>query len=230
MIIKVIRKIVRTVSRLTLILFVLFVVAVAAFVWSFVNYQNTKSQLDSLQNGQAIPQKQLDKITRNVAKHMIVPEGTPGVVVVKDITALASQAFFKNAQNGDVVLVYPEQAIIYSPKRDIIVNVGPVVNQGGQEASTQPVSQSADTRVEVRNGSSVAGRASTVGDEIESLAGYAVATTTNAKDKAYTETIIVNLKGKDVSALETKFKVQAVTALPVGEPASSADVVVILGN
>lgn len=232
MIFKAIRKIVRAVSRLTIILFVLFVVAVVAFIWSFVNYQNTKSELMNLQNGQALSEKQLNKITRSVAKHMVLPEGKPNVVIVKDITGLSGQAFFKNAQNGDVVLIYPEQAIIYSPDRNIIVNVGPVINQEGQGAAPQSAApaQTTEVSVEVRNGSTVAGRASTVGNEIENLVGYSVGTTTNAKDKNYTETIVVNLKGKDVTALETKFKTQAVTTLPAGEASSSADVVVILGN
>lgn len=235
MIFKAFRKTLRVLSRFTVLLVVLFIAAVAAFVWSFTNYQNTKSQLTSLQNGQPIPEKQLNKITNDVARHMILPEGAPTVVVVKDAAALADQAFFKNAQNGDIVLIYPEQAIIYSPERGVIVNVGPVVNQNGdvageQNAATAQQTQTGDVSVEVRNGSTVAGRASTVGDEIDSLAGYAVTTTTNAKNKAYAETVIVNLKGRDVAALETKFGVKAVTAMPAGEAASLADVVVILGN
>ncbi len=228
------RKHLRTVSPLTLILFVLFIIAVAACAWSFVHYRNAKMQLVNLQNGQALSERQLAKVTRSVQRHMIVPEGKPSVMIVKDPTALAQQAFFRNVRAGDVVLVYKEQAVIYSPDRDVIVNVGPVINPDAQQNSTTQSREDSltakDVTVEVRNGSSVAGRASTIGDEIENLAGFTVATTTNAKDRAYTGTIIVNQKGKDVSVLETKFGVRAVTALPAGEPASSADVVVILGN
>jgi hypothetical protein len=42
--------------------------------------------------------------------------------------------------------------------------------------------------------------------------------------------VIVNLTGRDVSNLEERFHTKAVTELPVGEPASSADVVLILGK
>lgn len=226
MIFKAIRKTLRVLSRFTVVLVILFIVAVAAFIWSFINYQNAKTQLSSLQNGQVLTEKQVARITKSVAKHMILPEGTPSIIVVRDVTQLANQAFFRNAQNEDVVLLYPEQAIIYSQKRDIVVNVGPVINQG----ATQTQQAQTDISVEVRNGSTIAGRASTVGDEIESLVGYSVTTTTNAKDKKYTDTVIANLKGRDVSALEAKFGVKAVTSLPAGESVSSADVVVILGN
>ncbi|MCU0660002.1 MAG: hypothetical protein MUD00_00045 [Candidatus Pacebacteria bacterium] len=41
---------------------------------------------------------------------------------------LYSKHFFKGAQKGDKLVVFPTtgKAIIYSPERDIIVNVGPV--------------------------------------------------------------------------------------------------------
>lgn len=230
MILKLIRKILRMLSRFTVVLFILFIAAVAAFVWSYMNYQKAKSQLNS-QGTQQLSEREVTRLTRSVSKHIVLPEGTPTIAVIKDITALASQSFFKNAQNGDVILVYPEQAIIYSPQRDMLVNVGPVIKDPNAPATpnnTEAVS--ADTSVEVRNGSTTAGRAGTIGDEIEALDGFAVSTTTNAKDKKYAKTIIVNLGNKDVIALESKFGVKAVTALPNGESTSKADVVVILGN
>lgn len=231
---KTIRKTVRFLSRFTVLLAFLFLLALAAFAWSFWHYQNAKDQLMSLQNGQSLSQRQLDQIMRGVSKHMFLPEGDPTIVVVKDATALTGQAFFKNAQTGDVVLVYPEQAIIYSPERHKIVNVGPVINNG--QPSTQPNTvsevgmQPTDTIVEVRNGSAIAGKASAIGNEINAIDGFHVTSTTNAKDKLYAQTVIVNLKGKDVSLLESKFGVTAVATLPIGEAPSTTDVVVILGN
>jgi len=229
MIIKLIRKILRLLSRFTIVLFVLFIAAVAAFIWSYMNYQKTKVQLGG--QDQAMSQQQVNRIMRAVGNLMILPEGEPTIAVIKDITALANQPFFKNAQNGDVVVVYPNQAIIYSPKRHVLVNVGPVINnQTATPASTETSVEQKDISVEVRNGSNTAGRAGTVGDEIDAIDGYTVSSTTNAKNKNYQATVVVNLKGKDVSALESKFGVTAITVLPIGEAPSSADVVVILGN
>lgn len=229
MIIKLVRKILQILSRFTVVLFVLFVAAVAAFVWSYMNYQKAKDQLHA-QGAQALSQQEVRHIVRSVGKLIMLPEGEPTIAVIKDVTALQQQPFFKNAQNGDVVLVYKEQAIIYSPKRGIVVNVGPVVKDQNTTSTPSEVAAPVETSVEVRNGSTIVGKATNVGDEIDALDGFKVATTTNAKNKDYAKTIIVNLKAKDVSALESKFGVTAVTALPVGEASSTADVVVILGN
>lgn len=230
MIINLVRKILRLLSRFTVVLFILFVVAVVAFVWSYMNYQKAKTQLNA-QGGQQMSQQDINRVTRSVAKLIVLPEGDPTVAVIQDVSALANQPFFKNAQNGDIVLVYPNQAIIYSAKRHVLVNVGPVVNNNPDAtADSATAVESKDSVVEIRNGSNTAGKAGTVGDEIDALAGYSVASTTNAKNKEYASTVIVNLKNKDVSALETKFGVKAVTAMPAGEATSQADIVVILGN
>lgn len=232
MILNFVRKIFRLLSRFTVVLFILFIAAAAAFAWSFMNYQKAKVQLDAqdAQGAQQMSQQQVNRITNSVAKLIVLPEGTPTVAIIQDITALASQPFFQNAQNGDIVLVYPTQAIIYSPKRHVLVNVGPVINNQDGAAAGQSEVSAKDSMVEIRNGSSTAGRAGTVGDEIDSLEGFSVASTTNAKNKDYASTVIVNLKNKDVTALEAKFGVKAVSALPSGEAASQADIVVILGN
>jgi galactose mutarotase-like enzyme len=67
-----------------------------------------------------------------VSKHMLLPTGeNPTIFEIKDPATLASQqVFFANAQQGDQLLVFSQagKAVIYSPSRDIIVNVGPITN------------------------------------------------------------------------------------------------------
>lgn len=228
MIIKLIRKILRLLSRFTVILFVLFIAAAAAFVWSYVSYQKAKSELNA--QGQTLSQREVDRLIHSVGKHLLLPQEAPTVAVIKDVTALSSQPFFKNAQNGDAVLVYKDQAIIYRPQTGMIINVGPIIKDPNAPTTVTAAPVNTDTTVEVRNGSKEVGKAASVGDEIDALDGFKVATTTNAKNKDYAKTIVVNLKGKDVSALESKLGVTAVTSLPNGETSSTADIVVILGN
>jgi hypothetical protein len=60
---------------------------------------------------------------------MVVPTGKPSVFTIEDPKILSSQqAFFAQAEKGDSLIVYAQEgkAIIYSKKRNIIVNVGPV--------------------------------------------------------------------------------------------------------
>ena len=70
------------------------------------------------------------RLVKEVRKVMILPEtDVPAVFDIQDPVLLTSQqAFFAGAEKGDKLLVYPQlgKAIIYSPSRHIIVNVGPV--------------------------------------------------------------------------------------------------------
>ena len=72
---------------------------------------------------------QSDLISK-VSKLVILPTGEdPAVATINDAASLIKeQVFYKNAINGDIVLVYQKaaKAIVYSPSRNIIVNVGPV--------------------------------------------------------------------------------------------------------
>lgn len=80
-------------------------------------------------------QQEVQKTLAAVGRHIIVPkDDTPLIAKVTNAATLASQQpFFANAQNGDELLVFPKtsQAILYSPSRDIIVNVGPIQYPGG---------------------------------------------------------------------------------------------------
>ena len=73
-------------------------------------------------------------LIEHVSRHMILPVGeVPTIFEIKDPETLArQQQFFSSAQKGDELLIYPKasKAIIYSPSKDIIVNVGPVTNDG----------------------------------------------------------------------------------------------------
>ena len=74
--------------------------------------------------------KKIQEILEKVSKLMILPEGeTPAFATITDAATLSKeQAFYRDSENGDIVLVYKEalKAIIYRPGKEIIVNVGPV--------------------------------------------------------------------------------------------------------
>jgi hypothetical protein len=58
---------------------------------------------------------------------------------------------------------------------------------------------------------------------------YQISKIGNASRDDYSQTYIVNLSSKSVAALEEKFKVKAVAAVPSGESTSTAEVLIILG-
>lgn len=74
--------------------------------------------------------EQTKTLIAQVKKHMVIPDEEPVVATVTDASLLVKeQKFFEGAENGDMLLVFPKaaKAIIYSSKRDLVVNVGPLI-------------------------------------------------------------------------------------------------------
>jgi hypothetical protein len=229
-------------SRFPIIALVgLLIISLGAFTWAFVNYKNAQKTIARLSDPtaqQAVAEEEVQKYVEKVGKLMVLSsEEKPLLATVQDAENLKKeQAFFKDAQNGDIVLIYQDKAILYSETQDKIVNVGPVYIQDkdGQSAPVEQVATDAARAqglvvVEVRNGTATTGLARTVGNQF-ATSTYAVSSVGDAAKKDYATTVIVNSSGKNVTALEQQFGVTAVTALPEGEAASTADVLVILGT
>ena len=68
------------------------------------------------------------EIIEKVRKHMEIPtDPEPTVATIVDINALKSKNdFYKNAKNGDNLIVTPARAILYDPDKDVIIDVVPV--------------------------------------------------------------------------------------------------------
>lgn len=217
---------------LALVFVLLFIVMAAGFVWSFLNYKEAQKQILYLSSPEAreeLSKKEIEETVAKVKKHIILPEEEPVVATIIDADSLKQQqAFYKDAVNGDKLLIYKEKAIIYNPTSDVLVNVGPVNIRTQAEPTAEEMA--AAITVDMRNGSEKAGAARDLGDQIGANNGFQVLSVENAANTDYTGITLVNLTGKDVSALEQAFGVTASTALPEGEVASTADVVIIVGN
>lgn len=91
-------------------------------VYKLSKFENAKSDL--LKGGTPNNPQQ---IIEAVSRHILLPTSTPQIAAVQDANKLSnSQAFFKDALNGDVVLVYETTIIIYRPSKDIVVAVGDI--------------------------------------------------------------------------------------------------------
>jgi hypothetical protein len=92
---------------------------------------------------QQLAEQQTRSITDQVAKIMLLPEGTPQVATVSDVDSLKkTQPFFNNAQNGDNVLIYKDEAILYRASTQKIINVAPITRD--QSQSQLPPAQTAE--------------------------------------------------------------------------------------
>ncbi len=88
---------------------------------------------------QKIAADETNKIISKVSKLILLPEETPQIVVVQDVEKLRPlQPFFKDAENGDYVLVYQNLALIYSPTKNKLINVGPVTREEEKAPAKAP--------------------------------------------------------------------------------------------
>ncbi|MDP2692608.1 MAG: LytR C-terminal domain-containing protein [bacterium] len=229
------------------LIILLFLAVVAAFAWYFMKYREAQKQvnfLSSMEGRQEVDKMEIEKVVSAVGKLILLSETEmPTIATIEDAAALATeQAFFSKAQNGDKILIYSDRAIIYSVERNLLVNVGPVFfnndNAEGQTVEQEeptPVQPEKKVKVEpvsldIRNGSKVQGVAQNLAGELSAQGVYSLVNVSNASNTDYPKTVLVNLGTGDVSALEERFGVVAVSVLPEGEAVSTASVVIIMGN
>lgn len=119
-------------EKILKIIIVCCIVATLVIV-AYLNKKDIAIQFSKLRENVFPSTKSDEKINDEVAallaqvgKLMILPEGEiPAVATVSDIDALVGQPFFKDAEVGDVVIIYSkaEKAILYNPREQKIVNV-----------------------------------------------------------------------------------------------------------
>lgn len=99
------------------------VLAIAFGVYVYANLQKVKEP----DYQQKVVEQQTQDIINEVGRIYMLPVGTPQIAVVSNPDELKkSQPFFEKALNGDQVLVYESEAILYRPSTKQIVNIGPV--------------------------------------------------------------------------------------------------------
>jgi LytR cell envelope-related transcriptional attenuator len=219
---------------------VLVIVGIGLF---YFNYQKNQ-QLQS--NPTLTAQNEQQTLIAKVGQLMELPTGEqPTIATVSDITKLQSQPFFKNAKNGDIVLIYTKakEAILYDPESNKIVQVGPInvspkntanaasntaVAGASTKAKPQPVT------VAIYNGTTVAGLAKKTEQVLaQKMPNATVVAETNASSSAYTQTKVIDLTGNNTAAVQQLATILkgTVTSLPAGEKRpANADILVILGS
>jgi hypothetical protein len=178
-----------------------------------------------------------------VGKHIVINTSEqPTVATVLDADTLRTQvpAFYRDAQNGDRVLVWSDKAVLYSPSRDILLAVLPVsMSSVSSTAIVNPVAGSTSASstaeratIEVRNGTPTAGLGRSLADKLKA-AGFTVLSPTQAKANNYPTTIIIKANKKPfpqtLSALQAATNAQVVDE-PSIEGQIKGDFLVIVGS
>lgn len=114
------------------LLIVAFAAAVLVGVYYFVQYQR-------LRNDPTLEaRREAEQVVKELSRLMIVPdEPAPILATVSDRDQLQDQPFFRNAQNGDQVVIFPAsmRAVLYRPSEKRIVDIAPLM----ADAPPQPV-------------------------------------------------------------------------------------------
>lgn len=119
-----------------IMLLLIVIMALALGVTSFL-YLKEK---DKVNNPEKITEEEAKKIKEDVSKLILLPDDEPTIATIFDVEEAknTNQEFYKNAQNGDVLLVFSETAMLYRPKDDKLIKVSPVV----EENATQDTQES----------------------------------------------------------------------------------------
>ncbi|MBU0546315.1 LytR C-terminal domain-containing protein [Patescibacteria group bacterium] len=228
-------------SLIIFALLILFLIAVAGFAWSYNGYVQTRKELALLSDPNAkeeVSKKETEQLVESLKKLVVLPEDeTPTVATITDAAAMAKeQPFYKDAHNGDKLLVYMQarKAYIYDPNRNILVNIGPIYIDDQAQAPSTSTPEAKMLNVEVRNGSNTPGKGTLLAIELKKDPNITVLSASNADNKDYQGILIVDLSGGakagEISALADSLEAKVVSVVPSGERASSAEVLVIAGN
>ena len=172
----------KTTYKLLLGLVVVALIAAGGW-WAF----NTQSS-DDLSNlsanaGEKLTDSQVQAVISRVSKFMVVSsDEKPSVVVLRNVAELAAQQpFYRDAKDGDVLIVYSSRAIVYDAKENKLVSVSPIQQNTATPVPTVVASGSAQltpspsgtppapekVTIEVRNGTSTAGLAGKMASDLK---------------------------------------------------------------
>lgn len=125
---------------------VLNIILILAVVALGYGYYTKKKELDTIKDPAAqaeVARKEAETVAAQAGKIVLLPEGEeiPEVLTINDAAlAIKEQPNLAGVVTGDKIILYVKsgKAIVYSPSRNIIVNILPVVLQRpqGQAAGT----------------------------------------------------------------------------------------------
>lgn len=190
-------------------------------------YSKTKALLS---DSSTANKAESEEIINKLKKLMLLPsDEQPSIATVLDVEKLKDQPFFAKAENGDKVIVYTESqiAILYSPGKNLIVNVAPISTQDESQTQTGSI------KVALLNGTATVGLTHTAENKLKSqFSGIEVVSKTNAAKADYQKSIIIDLTGTNNSIVSSIASIidADVAQLPEGETApTGTDVLIIIG-
>ncbi len=122
---------------LVLIIFVALALASVAayFGYSYVTELSKHGSQQSVQGAQTDNQKVAEtpeELTAEITKFIVLPNEVPEVATISNVELLKGQDFFKDAQNGDAVLIFKDagRGLLYRPSAHKIIEYTKITFNG----------------------------------------------------------------------------------------------------
>ncbi len=187
--------------------------------------------------------EEIDRLVREISAKTDLPQGeTPTLATVTNRDRLDGQVFFREAQNGDKILIYPRsgEAILYRPSTRKILGMTEIdIEKWSSEkaASSEPEAVSADAPVQLAvalyNGTSDPTALDGVDKAItEKFPTLTVGSRQVAARRDHTGITVVDLTGKnaDIVAFLAEALGGTVSRTLEGETNVGDDILVIVGK
>lgn len=211
----------------------------------FVHASNQKTdgsiEASQLQVREGVDPKEVEQVIKRVRELVVTnDQELPAVATIEDVSVLRPQnpVLYRDAQNGDRVLLWQDLIVVFSSTRQRVLAVMPIIGSGAPTANAQPAEQAQNTPVpetptiEVRNGTPTAGLARVLSDQLKSM-GFTVLAPTDAQNKGYVKTKIwVSTDKPFPETLKRLLEVtggEVVNTLP-SEGSTQADILIIVGK
>lgn len=114
-------------------------VGLAAVAFLAIGYMQTRSELVKISKSTKSGQNETAALVSEIGQYMQLPEESPTIATVNDVAKLSGQEFFKNARNGDKVLIFAEsgRALLYRPSEHKVIEYSKV-DLSNTTQSSQP--------------------------------------------------------------------------------------------
>lgn len=131
----------RKLKKGNLIILLLIIVFISASIFAYLRFDKLNSELNeykALSNSGEIEQEMVRQVLDKVGELILLPDETPTVAAITNTSGLkkGNPSFYKNAIDGDILIIFTDKAILYRESDNIIVNVAPVFIEPSQDVNT----------------------------------------------------------------------------------------------
>ncbi len=218
-----------------LLLLCILVVAITSGVFIYLRKHPTLLGASSLPKEEPRETRtELSLILADIRKVMLLTESeTPTLATVTEAEKMKTQSFFKNAENGDKVIIYvaSHKAILWRPSTKMIIEVGTVSKDNSTATTDAPPRVDLEKKVAIR--ATNAEKLATIVKKAKTIPGVQITASETSATTQYNKTLVIDLSGKRSSEAQLLAQILSATVgdLPSTEKAAkNADFLILVAQ